>query len=531
MESINTNIKASSHPKHYLMHKYWGRKPHNVVSEYIAKHTKKGDTILDPFMGSGVVIIESLKLDRKAYGVDLNPVSCFIARNTIADFNEELLSKTFLDIYNKNFKRFLDLYNTKCPKCNSLTKFENSVWEDIGIASLRGTCDSCGKFVKKADDYDRKQFVKATKLFIDLDKKNKIFYPRDEILKYVKRNGKTHINMLFSERALVVLGSIIIDIKKVKDKKTRDLLLMIFTSMLPNVSKMIPGNIETANGRSGWVISKLWAPKIHTEKNVFLSFDFRFNKILSGKKEINGLVDSSKAYLYNKNSENLNFIKSNSIDYIFTDPPYGDSIAYFGLSMFWNAWLGEDVNYVDEIVYDPYRDKKYDDYGNRLKNVYKELYRVLRDKKYLSFTFHNRNLNIWKVVIDAVIDAGFHLQNIVYQEQAVASGTQGINRKNTLRGDFVYNFLKDRRKKNIKLKPYKDTNKLIIQSVVKWIKEEKGLLTSDKLYEKLIPLLVKNNAYTNTKGKVVEIEEILNRNFVYGSQKINKKIIYGWTKK
>jgi len=531
MGLIEKNIKASSHPKHYLMHKYWGRKPHNVVNQYIAKHTKKNDLVLDPFMGSGVVVIETLKLGRKAYGVDLNPISCFITRNTISKFNETLLLKSFSTIYNKSFKKYSDLYSTKCPKCNSITKFENSVWDGEDIKKIRGTCSHCGKFVKAADDYDKKQFKKAVKLFISLDKKNKIFYPKDKILKYVKRNGKTHINMLFSERALIILGSIIVDIKKIKDKKTRDLLLMVFTSMLPNVSKMIPGNLENANGRSGWVISKLWSPKTHTEKNVFFSFDFRFNKILSGKKEIDGLLNPNNAYLYNKNSEKLDFIKSNSIDYIFTDPPYGDSIAYFALSMFWNSWLDEKVNYSDEIVYDPCRNKKYDDYGARLKNVYRELYRVLKDKKYLSFTFHNRNLNIWKVVMDAVVGAGFHLKNIVYQEQAVASGTQGINRKNTLRGDFVYNFLKDKSKKNTKLKPYKDATELIIKNVNNWIVVKKNLLTSDELYEKLIPLLVRNNAYTDAGGKVINIEEILKQNFQYESKKNHEKIIYGWRKK
>ncbi len=45
---------------------------------------------------------------------------------------------------------------------------------------------------------------------------------------------------------------------------------MVFTSMLPNVSKMIPGNEESVNGKSGWVISKIWSPKIHTEKNIFI---------------------------------------------------------------------------------------------------------------------------------------------------------------------------------------------------------------------------------------------------------------------
>ena len=53
MKKINKNIRASSHSKHYLLHRYWGRKAHNVVNEYIKSYTQKDDLVLDPFMGSG----------------------------------------------------------------------------------------------------------------------------------------------------------------------------------------------------------------------------------------------------------------------------------------------------------------------------------------------------------------------------------------------------------------------------------------------------------------------------------------------
>ena len=68
IEKIYKNIKASSHSKHYLLHRYWGRKAHNVVNEYIKNYTKKNDLVLDPFMGSGVVPIECAKMQRKVIG-------------------------------------------------------------------------------------------------------------------------------------------------------------------------------------------------------------------------------------------------------------------------------------------------------------------------------------------------------------------------------------------------------------------------------------------------------------------------------
>jgi len=101
-----------------MMHKYWGRKPHNVVSTYIESFTKPGGTVLDPFMGSGVVLIESVKAGRIGIGIDLNPLSCFIAENSIARLDIEEFENTFEKIYSKCFSEFSDLYKTKCPSCD-----------------------------------------------------------------------------------------------------------------------------------------------------------------------------------------------------------------------------------------------------------------------------------------------------------------------------------------------------------------------------------------------------------------------------
>ena len=94
-EAIDKSIKADPHPAHYLMHKYWGRKPHNVVNYYISHYTKPNDIILEPFMGSGVTVIEALKLNRRIIGVDLNPMSKFIVDNSISKIDYNELENTF----------------------------------------------------------------------------------------------------------------------------------------------------------------------------------------------------------------------------------------------------------------------------------------------------------------------------------------------------------------------------------------------------------------------------------------------------
>jgi len=116
-QNINHALVAKAHTSMYLMHKFWARKPHNVVSEYIKHYSKEGDVVLDPFSGSGVTVIEAIKSGRKAVGIDLNPVSIFITRNTAAPYNLKKLKDAFLKI-EKNVKDEINgLYETGCEVC------------------------------------------------------------------------------------------------------------------------------------------------------------------------------------------------------------------------------------------------------------------------------------------------------------------------------------------------------------------------------------------------------------------------------
>ena len=60
IKPISISIEAKTYPARYRMHKYWAKKPYNVVSYYINHYTKKGDVVFDPFCGSGVTAVEAL---------------------------------------------------------------------------------------------------------------------------------------------------------------------------------------------------------------------------------------------------------------------------------------------------------------------------------------------------------------------------------------------------------------------------------------------------------------------------------------
>ena len=515
VESKKGQIKSKSHPAHYLMHKYWGRKPHNVVASYIKRYTKPGEKVLDPFAGSGMTVIEAIKNDRYGIGIDINPMSKFIALNTVRQIDLEAYEKKALEVLNKVIVQWKQLYETICPVCKGKAQLEVAVWDHGKLKRIKGRCSMDGIFIKDADSADLRLYKDIAELKKSLDMNGAISYPKDKVLKYVKRSGKESIDELFTDRALIILSYLRDEIFNICDTNMRELLLFTFTSMLANVSNMLPGDLERATYKSGWVISKFWTPKVHTERSIFHCFRLRVRAIKKGKSEVDGLDNSLLKYEI-QDSSNLSNIESESIDYIFTDPPYGESIAYLALSQFWNSWLEHEVDYKNEIIIDPNRNKGHEDYAERMYFTFRELYRVLKDKHYLSFTFHNRDLNVWKAVIDGYNRAGFELVDIILQEQAVSSGTQGINKNNTLTGDFVYTLQKDKgRKKRKDSNDIKQNAEGYVKEQIANIIESHREITPTSLYEKLIPLITKTNSYTNSEGKVIDIEKILKDEYEY----------------
>ncbi len=74
----NKSHVAESYTGIYGMHKYWSKKPYNIIQDFILRYTKKGEIVIDPFCGSGISITESIFTGRKAIGIDINPSAIFI---------------------------------------------------------------------------------------------------------------------------------------------------------------------------------------------------------------------------------------------------------------------------------------------------------------------------------------------------------------------------------------------------------------------------------------------------------------------
>lgn len=62
------------------MHLYPARMIPQIANRLIRENSSKEQTVLDPFCGSGSVLVEALTLGRNAIGIDINPLAIMIAR-------------------------------------------------------------------------------------------------------------------------------------------------------------------------------------------------------------------------------------------------------------------------------------------------------------------------------------------------------------------------------------------------------------------------------------------------------------------
>ena len=52
------------------MHKYWSKKPYNIVRDLILKYSSEKEIVLDPFCGGGTTGLVAVQMNRLFVGVD-----------------------------------------------------------------------------------------------------------------------------------------------------------------------------------------------------------------------------------------------------------------------------------------------------------------------------------------------------------------------------------------------------------------------------------------------------------------------------
>jgi len=461
------NVEAETYTGIYGLHKYWSKKPHDVVRRFITAYSHEGEIVLDPFCGSGVGIVEAIFTNRKAFGIDINPMATFITRQLLNNISPRDLQEAFDHLKEAcqgeiNQKYILKREGKSLIATHFLLNKGNieEIWYKNGRIKVIDTPQASDIDLASSFSYEQIPF----------------FYPRGKLFHNSRINAGPDLRVyqLFTPRNLSALATLRHHIEQIEPITAREMLEFCFTSSLGQASNMVfvvkrrgkMGGVSPECGKKevgSWVIG-FWMPPEHFEINVWHCFEHRFRKILKTKRdqsettwqviETNSFehFTTSNANLYLETSSAkkiLSQIPDNSIDYVITDPPHGDRIPYLELSQIWNEWLGFPVDFEGEIVVSDAKGRNKDllTFEKALAEVFGQISRVLKPDCHFSLIFNSLDDEIWLFLLNSLNTLNFKLAAVDYFRYSANSVVQDC-RKRGLKCDFILTFRKALNKNN-----------------------------------------------------------------------------------
>ena len=467
-------VKKRASRRHFGVHGYFTKQSWNVVAEYIKNFSQKGDLVLDPFGGSGVTAIEAMMNERKGINIDINPLAIFLVNTLVVPVDLQQLAEIFEKIKNE--------YQKKEPKT-------------------------------------KKEIKEALKK-----------YPQPQSLSLPKGSEVPTTDLLFNDRQTAQLGLLKSIILKIKNKNSRDSFLLMFAGMVERTNLTYhTGKKATSTNISGGAsgIIRYYRYRI-APTPVFIDmikyFELRYKKIKAAKKEMEYYINNrtiNNLKVIKGTATDLHFIKEESVDYIYTDPPYGKKIPYLDLSAMWHAWLDLEVterDYELEAIEGGSRNKSKDEYKNLIKRSIKEMYRVLKFDRWLSFVFAHKDPEFWHLIVETCQDCGFEYIGAVPQKNGQTSFRKRQNPFTVLSGQLIINFRKTKDPKYfLKANLGMDIEQILLQTMEGIVAKNDGA-TLEEINDEIIIRGLELGFLDLLKDKYEDLTPILKEYFDYDEE-------------
>lgn len=450
-------ISAETHTPEYLMHKYWARKPHNVISKCIESLIPKQGIIIDPFCGSGVTLREGALLGHDCYGFDVNPTAFLISSILTNPPQIDSFISAYQKVYDAVYDQFGRLYKqingeevryvshrivakcscgkecklsdctrvgkkTLCPSCGKTIHFNLESLCDTEVFNINGQIqDSCCD--KYREELSHQKELSYFKIDDTISEKYNFTFPENR--RILAFNGIKTADF-FTNRNFSILCAFAEEIYRIEDSQTRNSLLLLLTASAAQCSRLIAHRNNLTTGGPAWSVPGFWVPLEHLETNPFVHIQARFKKFV---KALNYLVENPiKGNVSLNNGDSLTLLEAKEYkdlkaDIIFLDPPYGDSVPYTEFSNIWNSFLRIIPNSDKDISVSDRMDKKasWNQYREKLNEFMRVFSQHLKPKGKLLITFNNNDMRAWESLLFSLQNNHFKCDAVFYQIPAVIS--------------------------------------------------------------------------------------------------------------
>lgn len=460
IKSLPEAITAPRTDAIYNCHAYLTKVPVAAIRPFIETFSAPEETVVDFFAGSGMTGLAAIAAGRKAVLSDISVLGQHIATGYVAEVTPSAVRESAASAMERARAALGDLYMTRRASDRSAIELTRTVWsftyscpacaeQIVYYDHLSPTgappkaCPSCdGPFARRTwkrgedvpvevvvtgengkltpqvvSDFDlamiaaaaadpRQQDVPSLSITEDRE-----MYSRSGLGKA----GMTETRLFFSPRNAIALLELWRAINAVSDESVRSKLRFAFTAILPRASRRYQWSAQrplNAQNQTYYI-----AP-VYYEWNVFDLFNRKVEASLRADGELFGgeggplfrrAASGSMSYEL-ASADRLAHLGDASVDYVFTDPPFGSNIFYSDMSLFHEAWIGRTTDYEHEAVVHTTGKRKNgaeERYESLLRGAFSEAFRVLKPGRYMSVVFGNSSGRIWGLVQRALRDAGF----------------------------------------------------------------------------------------------------------------------------
>ena len=199
------------------------------------------------------------------------------------------------------------------------------------------------------------------------------------------------IEDLFSDKQLAQLAFLKFLILKEKNKNIKKSLLLAFSSTVNKINLTYHHSTYANKNAGDSSPMRYYRYRIapdSVELDFMKTYEKKVSAIINAKEEIEYKINADtiqNLQIVKGTATDLSFIKKETVDYIYTDPPYGKKIPYLDLSTMWNAWLDLEVTAADfemEAIEGGENQKSKQQYNDLMAQSIREMYRVLKlDRK------------------------------------------------------------------------------------------------------------------------------------------------------
>ena len=486
---------------------YWSQKNPTVAREVYLKYCKGGDIIFDPFLGAGSSLYGVRDTKFKFVGVELNEmpyqICCFNAKG----LNSALIESLKKELYQLKLK-YLKFY-----------KYELSSGGDVIVERVL--------FDNKEDpELKGVSFLDSDKQQHRLENNVELFsLYKQRYLHYKKNNSKLSDTVLEKNSRIAIKD----------DMYLSSIFSPINFHVLNLISKEISQNMRFVVG-SVLHLCKLtdsksqsqfpyWIPKKDiVDRNIFTSIEKKINQLSKTNYSQIKRVSSFKkltetdngCLLFNKAAQKIKNIDvpDNSIDFVLTDPPYFDQVAYSEYLKIWEHFLGYRSYFEDEIIVSQRakNTKHTHDYLCLMTKAFKVVFNKLKVNGNMVVYFKDSRLDKMAEFLNVLSEVGFEFSKQEYLASRKFTYKQNTSKKSSLHGESIFHFIKKDKKKR-PIKNSKPSAATIEKFITEYLSENEKASLGELLNNGLLKYLYENHSLeliSNKKNFSKYINKICN---------------------